>query len=143
MTRFLLDTNVISEPLRPQPSIAVMRWLEAQDPGSLFLSAVTLGELVAGIRRLASSSRRRALEQWLMDVVAPQFQDRILAFDSDAAWRWGAFVADSEAAGRPRPAVDLQIAAIAAHHDLVLVTRNATDFEGLGVDVLNPWSGRG
>jgi predicted nucleic acid-binding protein len=139
----LLDTNVISEPMRPQPSVAVIRWLETQNPGSLFLSAVTLGELVAGIRRLTSTARRRALEQWLLDVVAPQFQGRILAFDSDAAWRWGGFVADSETAGRPRPAIDLQIAAIAAHHDLVLVTRNAKDFEGLGVDVLNPWSSRG
>ena len=143
MTRFLLDTNVISEPMRPQPSVAVLRWLEAQDPGSLFLSAVTLGELVAGIRRLASTARRRALEQWLMDIVVSQFQGRILAFDSEVAWRWGTLVADCEAVGRPRPAIDLQIAATAAHNELVLVTRNAKDLEGLGVDLLNPWSSRG
>ena len=140
---YLLDTNVISEPMRPRPSVAVLRWFEARDPGSLFLSAITFGELVAGIRRLASSARRRALEQWLLDVVVAQFQGRILAFDVEAAWRWGAMVSDLRSAGRPRPAVDLQIAAIAAHHGLILVTRNAADFLGLGLDVENPWAAAG
>ena len=142
MKSFLLDTNVISEPMRPQPAVAVLRWLEARDPASLYLSAITLGEIVAGIRRLAASARRRALEQWLMDVLVPQFNDRILSFDAEAAWRWGAFVADSASAGRPLPAVDLQIAAIASHRKLVLVTRNAADFAGLNLEVVNPWKGR-
>lgn len=141
MKRFLLDTNVISEPMRPRPSAAVLRWFETRDPADLFLSVVTLGELVAGIRRLASSARRRALEQWLEEVVVAQFQGRILAFDIEAAWQWGVLVAQAATLGRPRPAIDLQIAAIAAHHDLVLVSRNAADFAGLGLEVLNPWGG--
>ncbi len=141
MKRFLLDTNVISEPMRPRPSAAVLRWFEARDPADLFLSAVTLGELVAGIRRLASSARRRALEQWLEEVVVAQFEGRILAFDVEAAWQWGVLVAQAATLGRRRPAIDLQIAAIAAHHDLVLVSRNAADFAGLGLEVLNPWGG--
>lgn len=141
MNRFLLDTNVISEPMRPRPSAAVLHWFEARDPADLFLSAVTLGELVAGIRRLASSARRRALEQWLEEVVVAQFQGRILAFDVEAAWRWGVLVARAATLGRPRPAIDLQIATIAAHHDLVLVSRNAADFAGLGLEVVNPWGG--
>jgi len=139
VNRFLLDTNVISEPMRPRPSAAVLRWFETCDPADLFLSAVTIGELVAGIRRLASSARRRALEQWLEEVVVAQFQGRILAFDVEAAWRWGVLVAQATTLGRPRPAIELQIAAIAAHHGLVLVSRNAADFAGLGLDVVNPW----
>jgi hypothetical protein len=137
--RFLLDTNVISEPMRPRPSAAVLRWFEARDPAGLFLSAITLGELVAGIRRLESTTRRRTLEKWLGDVVLPQFQGRILAFDADVAWRWGILVAQAASTGRPRPAIDLQIAAIASHHGLVLASRNAQDFAGLDLDVLNPW----
>ena len=139
MKSFLLDTNVISEPMRPKPAAAVLRWLEARDPESLYLSVITLGEIVAGIRRLATSARRRTLERWLMDVVVAQFNNRILSFDADVAWRWGELVADSASAGRPLPAVDLQIAAVASHRRLVLVTRNAADFAGLGLEVVNPW----
>lgn len=139
MTSFLLDTNVLSESMRPQPAVAVLRWLEARDPANLYLSAITLGEIVAGIRKLADSARRRALEQWLLQNVVPQFNERILPFDADAAWRWGAFVAERSSAGRPRPAIDLQIAAIASHRKLVLVTRNAADFAGLDIEVVSPW----
>jgi predicted nucleic acid-binding protein len=130
---------VISEPMRPRPSAAVLRWFEARDPAGLFLSAITLGELVAGIRRLESTARRRALEKWLGDVVVAQFQGRILSFDAGAAWRWGVLVAQAASTGRPRPAIDLQIAAIAAHHGLVRASRNAQDFAGLDLDVVNPW----
>ncbi len=70
-----------------------------------------------------------------------QFEGRILAFDVEAAWQWGVLVAQAATLGRRRPAIDLQIAAIAAHHDLVLVSRNAADFAGLGLEVLNPWGG--
>jgi len=137
--RFLLDTNVISESMRPRPSATVLRWFEARDPAGLFLSVITLGELVAGIRRLESTARRRAHEKWLGDVVVAQFQGRILSFDPDVAWRWGVLVAQTASTGRPRPAIDLQIAAIAAHHGLVLASRNAQDFAGLDLDVVNPW----
>ena len=141
MARYLLDTNVVSEPMRPRPEPAVLRWLEARDPLDLFLSSITLGELVAGVRKLEPSARRRALERWLEEVLAPQFHGRILAFDVDTAWRWGGIVSDLQSAGRPRPAIDLQIAAIAAQHSLVLVTRNTADFVGLDLDIVDPWSG--
>jgi predicted nucleic acid-binding protein len=140
VARYLLDTNVVSEPMRPHPASAVLRWFEARDPLDLFLSSITLGELVAGVRRLGPSARRRSLERWLDEVLTPQFRGRILAFDVDAAWRWGALVSDFQSAGRPRPAIDLQIAAIAAHHGLVIVTRNMTDFAGLGLELVDPWS---
>ena len=137
---YLLDTNVISEPMRPRPAAAVLRWLERRDPAQLFITALTLGELVAGVGRLAQSDRQRALAGWLAEVVVPQFRGRILPFDVGAAWAWGALVADAAKAGRPRPAIDLQIAAIAAYHRLELVSRNAADFVDLGLDVTNPWS---
>ena len=140
MARYLLDTNVVSEPMRPRPAPAVLRWLEASDPLDLFLSSITVGELVAGVGRLEPSARRRALEQWVEEVLMPQFRGRILAFDVDAAWRWGALVSHLGSAGRPLPAVDLHIAAIAAQHGLVLVTRNTADFAGLGLEIFDPWS---
>ena len=127
--------------MRPRPASAVLRWFEARDPLDLFLSSITVGELVAGVGRLESSGRRRTLEQWLEDVLVPQFRGRILAFDVDAAWRWGKLVSDLASVGRPRPAIDLQIAAIAAQHGLVLVTRNTADFGGLGLEIFDPWSG--
>lgn len=141
MARYLLDTNVVSEPMRPRPEPAVLRWLEARDPLDLFLSSITLGELVAGVRKLEPSARRRALERWLEEVLTPQFHARILAFDLDTAWRWGGIVSDLQSLGRPRPAIDLQIAATAAQHGLVLVTRNTADFVGLDLDIVDPWSG--
>ena len=141
MVRYLLDTNVVSEPMRPRPAPAVLRWFEARDPLDLFLSSITLGELVAGVGRLVPSARRRTLERWLEEVLTPQFHGRILAFDVDTAWRWGALVSDLQSAGRPRPALDLQIAATAAQHGLVLVARNTADFAGLGLEIVDPWSG--
>jgi predicted nucleic acid-binding protein len=137
---YLLDTNVISEPMRPRPAPAVLRWIERREPGQLFITALTIGELAAGVGRLANSERKRALHGWLADVVVPQFRGRILPFDVGAAWVWGALVAEAAREGRPRPAIDLQIAAIAAHHRLELVSRNAVDFVDLGLEVTNPWS---
>ena len=141
MARYLLDTNVVSEPMRPRPAPAVLRWFEASDPVDLYLSSITLGELVAGVGRLEPSVRRRTLERWLKEALMPQFQGRILAFDVDTAWYWGALVSGLQREGRSRPAMDLQIAAIAVQHGLVLVTRNTTDFAGLGLEIADPWSG--
>ena len=97
MHRYLLDTNVLSEPMRPRPAATVLRWLDARNPANLFLSAITLGELASGMHRLESSARRRALERWLSDVVVTQFEGRILAFDTDVAWRWGEMIAGAAA----------------------------------------------
>ncbi len=141
MARYLLDTNVVSEPMRPRPAPSVLRWFEARDPVDLYLSSITLGELVAGVGRLEPSVRRRTLERWLKEALMPQFQGRILAFDVGTAWHWGALVSGLQREGRPRPAMDLQIAAIAVQHGLVLVTRNTADFAGLGLEIADPWSG--
>lgn len=136
---FLLDTNVISETVKRRPEQRVMAWLEARLASDLFLSAITLGELVRGARRLADPTRRRLYERWIEDELEAQFEGRILPFDHAAARLWGEMMGDGDQIGKPRAALDAQIAAVARLHELTLVTRNTSDFEGLGIPLLDPW----
>ena len=136
---FLLDTNVVSELVAATPAPQVLRWMVAQVPARLFLSVITLGELTKGVARLDAGRRRDRLARWLAEDLPAQFEGRLLPFDQAMAIRWGEMMADAERRGRPRPAIDLQIAATAGHLGLVLVTRNITDFEGLGLEIFNPW----
>jgi toxin FitB len=136
---FLLDTNVISELMRPVPEVRVADWLKQQRPADLFLASVTLGELVRGVVRLAESPRRRRLESWVTELLPRQFAGRILAFDQETAVLWGELMGASDRVGRTRAAADAQIAATALRHSLVLVTRNVSDFEGLIAALLDPW----
>ena len=140
MTGYLIDTNVISETVKPRPEARVIAWFTERTPSELFLAAITFGELVRGGRKLESSHRQRGYERWIRDDLARQFEGRILPFDMVAAAIWGAIMAEGDRAGRPRPAVDAQIAAIARRHDLTLVSRNLRDFEGTGATVLDPWA---
>lgn len=139
MTGFLLDTNVISETVRPRPEPRVLRWIRNQAPRDLFLSAVTLGELVRGSLKLPDPSRSQRYRHWIRHDLARQFDQRILAFDEPAAIRWGEIMAAGDRSGEPRPALDAQIAAIAGRYDLVLATRNVKDFQRMGVTLVNPW----
>ena len=141
MTGFLIDTNVISETVRRRPEARVLAWFEERTPTELYLAAITFGELVRGARKLDNAGRRRGYERWIQHDLAHQFEGRILPFDRDAAAIWGEIMADGDRAGRPRPAVDAQIAAIARRHDLTLVTRNLRDFEAAGVSLIDPWAG--
>ncbi len=141
MQALLLDTNVVSELTRRRPSPEVQRWLEEQSVECLHLSAITLGELLRGIHRLPEGAKRRRYETWVTGQLIPQFDGRILAFDREAALVWGKMLGDADRAGRPRPAIDAQIAAIAIRHGLAIATRNTRDFDGLGVDVVDPWAG--
>lgn len=140
MTGFLIDTNVISETVKARPEPRVLAWFEERTPRELFLATITFGELVRGARKLESSGRRRGYERWIRHDLAGQFEGRILPFDIAAAGVWGEIMAEGDRTGRPRPAVDAQIAAIARRHDLTLVTRNLRDFEGTEVAVLDPWA---
>ena len=136
---FLLDTNVVSETVKPKPENRVLGWLEAQRPAELFLAAQTIGELVRGARKVKEKARRERFEQWIEQDLTDQFEGRVLAFDGPAAVLWGRLMGDGDRTGRTPAAADAQIAAVAIHHDLTLVTRNVKDFERFDMALFNPW----
>lgn len=136
---FLLDTNVVSETVKRRPSESVLIWLSGQAAADLFLSAITIGELLRGAQRLNEPERRQRYESWIEDDLVNQFEGRILAFDHHAARIWGEMMGDGDRTGRPPPAIDAQIAAIAYLHKLTLVTRNTKDFHSLDVRLFDPW----
>ncbi len=138
---FLVDTNVISEArkgCRADPGVQAFWVAAARDDSTLFLAAVTVGELRRGvelIRHRGDQPQAQLLEQWL-DAVLQAYADRVLALDADAAQIWGRLRVPN-----PYCAIDKQIAAIALLHDLTVVTRNTKDFAGTGVRLLNPFEG--
>lgn len=134
---YLIDTNVLSELRRKVPDVKVKQWFSQRPAGTLYLSVLTLGEIRKGIERLADPPRRLPLLDWLETELPAYFQGRILSIDAAVADCWGRMVAQ---AGRPVPAVDSLLAATAAQHGLILVTRNLRDVQGLGVQALDPWS---
>lgn len=138
--KYLLDTNVISETIRPVPDPRVMRFLNDADEDSVFLSVVTLAELRFGIERLAAGTKRERLRVWLEQEVPSRFEQRILRIDEGIAAEWGKVMARGERAGRPMNEMDGWIAALCAVHELALVTRNVADFSGFEGDVVNPWT---
>ncbi len=139
MTRFLLDTNVISEMTRPLPSAAVLAWLAAVEQNDVYLSAVTIAELRYGVERMPSGQRRKRLSDWLFVDVPMRFGGRILPIDETVAHAWGQAVAMADAAGRPIAVIDAFVLATAVVHKLTVVTRNERDFRMLAPDVVNPW----
>lgn len=141
MTRYLLDTNVISNVTKPVPSPSLMAWLGAQADEDLFVASLTLGELWRGILGKEPGRKRDELEAWFAGPEGPQalFAGRILPFEERAALRWGELIAAGYAAGRPRPPLDAILAATALVHGCVVVTDNERHFEGIdGLDILNP-----
>jgi toxin FitB len=137
---FLLDTNVVSEWVKPRPNAGVITWLEMADEDRVFLSVVTLAELRHGIERMASGARRKRLDEWLQHELALRFEGRILAIDAAVADVCGKLVARSENLGYRMEIADAFIAATAQHHSLTIVTRNMAHFEPFVSSVLNPWS---
>ena len=136
---FLLDTNVVSEWVKPRPNLGVIRWLEEIDEDRTFISVVTPAELRYGIERMAAGAHRKRLEDWLQDELPVRFEGRILPVDGPVADAWGKIVAHTEAVGRRINAMDGLIAATAQVHGLTLVTRNAMDFESSVKALVNPW----
>jgi predicted nucleic acid-binding protein len=134
---YLLDTNVLSELRRKTPNAGVVEWFAQRPATTLYLSVLTLGELRKGVEGMADAGRRTALLDWLEAELPIFFTGRILPVDAQVADRWGRLVA---AANRPVPAIDSLLAATAAHHGLILVTRNVRDFADLGLEVINPWT---
>ncbi|MGH9397437.1 MAG: type II toxin-antitoxin system VapC family toxin [Terriglobia bacterium] len=137
---FLLDTNVVSEWMKPSPNPGVVTWLAEVDEDQVFLSVVTLTELRYGIERMATGRRRKRLNVWLQDEIPMRFEGRILSIDREVADGCGKLVARSEAVGRPIEAMDAYIAATAEAHQLTLVTRNARHFQPVLKAILSPWT---
>jgi predicted nucleic acid-binding protein len=136
----VLDTNVLSEILRPVPEPRVLAWLEEQGANSVFTTAITQGEILYGIRLLADGQRRRKLWHAATAIFDDDFAGRVLVFDSDAAGHYAEIGASRRAAGRPISQFDATIAAIVRSHGATLATRNEKDFDGCGVEIVNPWS---
>lgn len=137
---FLLDTNVVSEWVRPRPDRGVLEWLADANENIIFISVITLAELRRGVARLPASRRRSRLDQWLRHELPLRFAGRIFGIDEEIAAEWGDVVAEREAAGRPISSMDAFIAAITRVHALTLVTRNSIDFRGSVPVIVNPWS---
>ncbi|MGY3616489.1 PIN domain-containing protein [Bradyrhizobium sp. USDA 10063] len=138
MTRYLLDTNIISNITKPAPSAALMAWMAEQADEDLFISALTVGEIRRGLLEKPKGRKRALLETWFNSPEGPQalFAGRVLPFDERASLVWARLMADGTAAGRPRSALDMIIAAIAEANDCIVVTDNEKDFVGL--KVFNP-----
>jgi predicted nucleic acid-binding protein len=132
---YLLDTCVVSEGPKLKRNPAVARWIEAQDTASLFISAVTAGELRYGVARLAAGREAMRLDEWLRETLEKGFAERILPFDERIADLWGHLRADNPNA----EIADSQIAATALVHNLTLVTRNVKDFKFGNLPLVNPW----
>jgi len=137
---FLLDTNVISEWLKPRPNPGVVDWLAKVDENQTFLSVVTITEIRYGIERMAAGGRRKRLDEWLRGELLPRFEGRVIPVDIAVADACGTLVARSEALGRPIEPRDSFIAATAEVYQLTLITRNASDFQPTLKTILSPWS---
>jgi predicted nucleic acid-binding protein len=138
---FLLDTNVVSEWVKPRPNSGLIAWLAAVDEDRVFISVVTLAELRHGIERMPAGRRRQILDAWLRDELPLRFDGRILSIDGAVADVWGSVMAHRSAAGQPIGIMDAFIAATTEVHALTLVTRNAADFQTSVKAVVNPWIG--
>ena len=137
--KYLLDTCVVSEFVKPRPEKKVQSWLNSLDADRVYLSVVTLGEIQRGISEKPASNRRTELEEWLNGDLIVQFSDRILPLNHETFISWGQIVAPLKALGRPMGVMDSLIAATALHHKMVLVTRNVSDFESVKLSLFNPW----
>ena len=133
MTRYLLDTNIISNVVKPHPSPFLLEWMAAQQDADLFIASLTVAEIRRGILELPRGRKRDALDAWFSGADGPQalFSGRILSFDETAALAWAALMAQGKASGRPRSALDMILAAIAQANQCVMVTDNERDFAGI------------
>lgn len=141
MTRYLLDTNIISNVTTPRPSENLLSWMSAQPDEDLFISSLTVAEIRRGVLEKPPGKKREQLERWFAGPEGPQalFAGRLLSFDEKAALVWARLMADATANGRPKSALDMIIAAVAEANDCIIVTDNERDFYGL--NFINPLRG--
>lgn len=134
----VLDTNVVSEAMKPDPDAVVMAWLNDQAAETLYLSSVTLAELLFGIWSLPAGKRKNLLDRALTELLE-LFKDRILSFDTDAARHYADLAVTAKNGGRAFPTPDGYIAAVAASRGFIVASRDTSPFEAAGVTVINPW----
>lgn len=136
----LLDTNVISETMRPQPAASVAAWLDAQPLETLHLAAISVAELRAGVAVLPAGRRRQALHEHLESRVLPLFASRVLPFGMDATTAYAQVLANARKAGSGIQTADAYIAATALAHGFAIATRDESPFIAAGLTVINPWN---
>ncbi len=137
---YLLGTNAVSELTKPRPNNGLLQFLATVPEYRLFLSVLTIGELVCGIHRLPESNRKRDLWTWLTIDLVARFRERMLSVDFDCAHVWGQWEAESRKSGDVLPAIDTLLAATAFSSGLAIVTRNTKHFNKLNVRVEDPWT---
>ncbi len=135
----LLDTNVISEMARRSPNQAVLSWLDSLDAAEIGTTAITAAELLYGIARLPEGQRKAELTVSIHGLLNEDFERRVEPFDTTAAMHYAAIVTRREKAGRPISTADAQIASICRKVGGTLATRNTRDFEGIDIEIINPW----
>jgi toxin FitB len=138
---YLLDTNIVSELVKPAPDANVVTWAQAQSALDLSLSVLSLGEIERGIGLMVPGARRMKLQQWARTEIPRQFHGRLLPVDDGVAIAWGQLAAYGQTTGRQLPVIDGLLLATAQVHALTFVTRNVTDCAGRGVPVYDPWTG--
>jgi predicted nucleic acid-binding protein len=137
--KVLLDTCVISELITKRPSTSVVAFVDNLDPDDVYLSVITIGEIIKGIEKLPDTHRKTELHNWLRSDLMARFHGNILPLDINVISQWGVLTARLEAFGKPMPAIDSLIAATILAHKMTLVTRNVSDFKAAGIEIINPW----
>jgi len=137
--KYLLDTCVVSELVSKIPNSRVVEFVDSLDDDDVYLSVITIGEVTKGIEKLSKSKRKQELHNWLREDLLARFSGKIIPIDNDVITEWGLLTARLELAGGSIPAIDSLIAATALTYAFALVTRNVNDFEGSGVEIINPW----
>jgi predicted nucleic acid-binding protein len=135
----VLDTNVVSELVRPTPSAAVINWLDIQASPELVITALTAAEIRAGVALLPSGRRKEHIARQMEVLLTETFAGYVLPFDVYSTPHYADILASRSRAGRPISAIDAQIAAISRQHQAILATRNTADFTDTGLDLINPW----
>lgn len=137
--KFLLDTCIISELIKPQSNEKVIQWIQQVNESNLYISVLTLGEIEKGITKLPDSTRKSNLKQWIEIDLINRFEGKILDINHIVSRYWGKLQGELEIQGNPIPIIDGLIASTALVHNLTLVTRNTKDFEKSNVPIVNPW----
>jgi predicted nucleic acid-binding protein len=138
--RLLLDTNVLSEVTKPRPDGRVLEWLDGLDEDRTFISVVSIAEIRRGVALMDNGRKRDALAEWLARDLPQRFERRVIPVDEPVALAWGDLMGLAKRSGRGLASMDGLIAATAIAHDLILATRNTKDFEGLEIEIIDPWT---